>query len=199
MQSIILSYITSDLSLSIVGELKQSLSNKYSLTIIDTPYALISDSAIMNTSLAEKVKNFWEETKGNLSNELFLEMLDYKASHKSSFLFIDKTLMAIRVSLPAIDKLMLKNNVPEPMMIYLKLPKQQILQDRLTSNAIIGYDLWDDESPEKLEEERLERDYSELQYIKSYYQQHNRYHEINISGKTEQEVYEEVCEVIEGM
>lgn len=55
------------------------------------------------------------------------------------------------------------------------------------------------ESPEEIEQRMLHKEYSVLEPMKHYYQKHNRYNEINISGKTEEEVLKEVSQVIDGI
>lgn len=136
----------------------------------------------------------------DITDQMFFDLLRFKMDKDESYQgFLLRNYVLPISFLEKVDKFLLSLQQPAMHMLLMIADEQEELLYRLEQEKIVSYSAGLGITPEELVSNGVSQQQLLVAFFKAYYQQHNRYHEVNISGKTEQEVYEEVCEVIEGI
>lgn len=177
---------------------------KYEFTLINKNTALLEDKAVINTDLADKIYQHTQsviqgevEGTGELPLDLFLETIQRKLTLDESF----KRLLFYRYPFKAeaiqkVDMLLSQLNQATTTMFLLMPYENEVILDKKMKEIEADESLDDFEDFDLI---CLPVDYDNLAPLIDYFKQHNRLNIINTTNKTHEEVFKEICQVIESV
>lgn len=177
---------------------------QYEFTLIDYSTALLNDKTVVNTDLADKIYQHTQsviqgevEGTGELPLDLFLETIQRKLTLDESFkrlLFYMHPFKADAIQ--KVDMLLSQLNQAATIMFLLMPYENEVVLDKKMKEI---------EADESLDDVKdfdlicLPVDYDNLAPLIDYFKQHNRLNIINTTNKTHEEIFKEICQVIDNI
>lgn len=158
------------------------------------------DNGVIDEPLYKQLYKGINVLDDDITDQMFFDLLRFKMDKDESYQGFLLRSYDLPISfLEKADKFLSSLQQPAMHMLLMIADEQEELAYLLEQEKIEGLNELGESNltTEEFVQGQLKRIQALAAPFKTYYQQHNRYHEVNISGKTEEEVYEEICQVID--
>lgn len=180
--------------------INERIKERYNLECLQNIDLILWQGKEVNRVLYKKATTYFDDKDVHMPNEVFFEIIEDKLKHDESYIgFMLRQYQFRTLFLEDFDKVLANYNQLPVQMLLVTTHKEEEIEFLLEQEKIIPYGEELGISPEEMVYNDFTQNQALIAPFKTYYQKHNRYHEVNISGKTEDEIFEEICGVIDGI
>ena len=175
---------------------------RYHLFFMDFKNDVLWLDGIKDEKLIQRIRKNIDVLDKSITDQMFFDLIDFKIRQDSTYRgFFFRSYVEPVSFLEEFDRFLLSHQQPAMHMFLMTADKQEELdylwqQEQIENINSLGND-------NLTTEEFIEKVYTQQQKavapFQNYYQQQKRYHEINISGKTEEVIFAEMCAIIDNI
>lgn len=172
---------------------------KHGLIFLDHKNGLLWVDGAKNEELNQRIRKKINVLDENITDQMFFDLMDFKMHQDSVYRgFILRNYELPISFLEHLNHFLLSRQQPAMRMLLIVTDEQEELSRLMETNKLY-IEIEDKMTSEERAQNTLYQKQSLITPFKSYYQQHNLYHEINISGKNEDTVFAEICAIIDNI